>query len=247
MDALRTQSALRYLNEAELAPGADPLELRDTLRELLLDAGEELNRQFSAGRSVSELLRERAMLIDEVLRFLWQRLDAGGPGVALVAVGGYGRGELHPCSDIDVLVLRGGAGGPTNGLEQFLTLLWDIGLKIGHSVRSVEECLKQARADVTVLTNLLEARLLIGDPQLLDAVEAGIAAPNMWPAEEFFRAKVAEQGARHAKYADTEYSLEPNIKSSPGGLRDLQLIGWLARRHFGWSELGELTANRFLT
>ena len=247
MDALRTQSALRYLNEAELATGADPAVLRDTLRELLLNAGEELNRQFSAGRSVGELLRERATLIDEVLRFLWQRLEAGGPGVALIAVGGYGRGELHPCSDIDVLVLRANNGGPTNGLESFLTLLWDIGLKIGHSVRSVEECLEQARADVTVLTNLLEARLLIGDPTLLEAVEAGIAAPHMWPPEEFFRAKVAEQDARHAKYADTEYSLEPNIKSSPGGLRDLQLIGWLARRHLGWSELSELTDNVFLT
>ena len=169
-------------------------------------------------------------------------------GFALVAVGGYGRGELHPHSDIDLMVLVADDGSThTGNLENFLTMLWDLGLQIGHSVRSVQECISQASADITVLTNLIEARLLLGDETLLRAVEAGTSPAAMWPADDFFRAKLSEQEARHAKYADTEYSLEPNVKGSPGGLRDLQLIGWLAQRHFGWSSVRELTDNQFLT
>jgi len=249
MKALPANPLLASLNRTVLDSGA-PLEaLRRHLREVLENADGALNGQFDDGRAVGDLLRERAAVVDEVLRFAWRHLGVAERGVALVAVGGFGRGELHPCSDVDLLVLLDG--GPersgTEALESFLTLLWDLGLKIGHSVRSVPECLEQAEKDVTVLTNLLEARLLIGDPALLDTVEHGIAAPHMWPPEAFFRAKLREQHERHAKYADTEYSLEPNIKTSPGGLRDLQLIGWLARRHFGWRELSELTAGRFLT
>ncbi|CAN0605524.1 unnamed protein product, partial [Ectocarpus sp. 12 AP-2014] len=168
--------------------------------------------------------------------------------MALVAVGGYGRGELHPHSDIDILILHGDLTEESTGrVESFLTQLWDLGLAIGHSVRTVDQCLAQAKADVTVLTNLVEARLLLGDSMLLEAVEKGITPEHMWSPESFFRAKFGEQEGRHAKYADTEYSLEPNIKGSPGGLRDLQLIGWLARRHFGWQTLRELTDNQFLT
>ena len=215
---------------------------------MLHTAGETLDQEFRSGRRVDDLLHERAALVDELLRFAWRQLEVPEAGLALVAVGGYGRGELYPCSDIDLLVLLNGDDEQdTAALERFLTLLWDLGLKVGHSVRSVAECIAKAGADVTILTNLVEARLLVGDAALLTAVTAGIAPQRMWPAEDFFRAKLREQEIRHAKYADTEYALEPNIKGSPGGLRDLQLIGWLARRHFGWRELTELTDNRFLT
>lgn len=217
------------------------------LREALLSAGETLDQGFRDGRGARELLTDRAAHMDDLLRYAWRWLELEETGLALVAVGGYGRGELHPQSDIDLLILRAGDDESTSeGLEGFLTLLWDLGLQVGHSVRSVRECIAQA-ADVTVLTNLIEARLLLGEQDLLDAVQEGIAAPHMWPPEEFFRAKAKEQEDRHAKYGDTEYSLEPNIKGSPGGLRDLQLIGWLARRHFGWRTVEELTDNHFLT
>jgi len=245
VDARATNPALRFF---EGVAAAEPAQLRQTLRAVLAEATNSFDQEFRDGRNVGELLRERAVLVDELLRHAWRSLDVPEDRLALVAVGGYGRGELHPCSDVDLLVLIDAAEEPdTEALEAFLTLLWDLGLKIGHSVRSVAECLKQARMDVSVLTNLIEARVLLGDEGLLAAVEAGIEPSRMWPADAFYRAKLQEQEARHAKYADTEYSLEPNIKGSPGGLRDLQLIGWLARRHFGWRELQELTANRFLT
>lgn len=222
--------------------------LLPALRQALRRAADDLDRDFRNGRNAGELLRERAALIDELLRHAWRELRLPTRDLALVAVGGYGRGELHPHSDIDLLILHGQADPRhAGGVEDFLTLLWDLGLQIGHSVRSVDECVAAAAADVTVLTSLVEARPLLGDGALVDAVKAGIDARHMWPAEDFFRAKLKEQEARHAKYADTEYSLEPNLKGSPGGLRDLQLIGWLARRHFGWSALQELTENRFLT
>ncbi|MEE4108279.1 MAG: [protein-PII] uridylyltransferase, partial [Halieaceae bacterium] len=237
----------RHGLDHDVLANAPPGTLRERLRHVLQQAGSDLDRRFREGDDVTGLLHERAALVDDVLRFAWEHLAVGTDDLALVAVGGYGRGELHPCSDVDLLVLLGDRQEDTASLERFLTLLWDLGLKIGHSVRSVDDCIGQARDDVTILTNLLEARLLAGDGALLQAVEEGIAPEHMWPAEDFFRAKVEEQNARHAKYADTEYSLEPNIKGSPGGLRDLQLIGWLARRHFGWRELQEITDNRFLT
>ncbi|MDP5070062.1 MAG: [protein-PII] uridylyltransferase [Congregibacter sp.] len=218
------------------------------LRNALQLAAEQLDKDFRNGRSAGELLRARAALVDDILRHAWQALELPNTTLALVAVGGYGRGELHPHSDIDLLILRDSDNdADSKRLESFLTLLWDLGLQIGHSVRSVDECLSQARDDVTVLTNLIEARLLLGQQELLDAVADGTQDTVMWSPDAFYRAKLREQGARHAKFGDTEYSLEPNVKGSPGGLRDLQLIGWLARRHFGWRSVAELRDNHFLT
>lgn len=246
MDAPAQPHGERCADRSACADAAQGL--LPALRQALRQAADDLDRDFRNGRNAGELLRERAALIDELLRHAWRELRLPTRDLALVAVGGYGRGELHPHSDIDLLILHGQADPRhAGGVEDFLTLLWDLGLQIGHSVRSVDECVAAAAADVTVLTSLVEARPLLGDRELVDAVKAGIDARHMWPAEDFFRAKLKEQEARHAKYADTEYSLEPNLKGSPGGLRDLQLIGWLARRHFGWSALQELTENRFLT
>ena len=242
-------AALPRLFESDtLTTNGDPQALVAAMREALQRAGAVLDNEFREGRSAAELLRARAQFMDDLLCYCWRDMALPEAGFALVAVGGYGRGELHPHSDIDLMVLVADDGSThTGNLENFLTMLWDLGLQIGHSVRSVQECISQASADITVLTNLIEARLLLGDETLLRAVEAGTSPAAMWPADDFFRAKLSEQEARHAKYADTEYSLEPNVKGSPGGLRDLQLIGWLAQRHFGWSSVRELTDNQFLT
>ncbi|MFK7830824.1 MAG: [protein-PII] uridylyltransferase [Congregibacter sp.] len=280
------------LREPREEPLFDPQKLRaacainglvPALRDSLQCASEQLDGEFKSGRRVHDLLHDRAQLIDDVLRFTWAELELPTQRMALVAVGGYGRGELHPQSDIDLLILRTPAdaahshhadsqsniqpepdgksssknatGDTLRGhtsqdnslLESFLTLLWDLGLQIGHSVRTVDECVAQARNDVTVLTNLIEARVLLGDASLLQSVAQATSPADMWPAADFFRAKLREQEIRHAKFGDTEYSLEPNIKGSPGGLRDLQLIGWLAQRHFGWRSAQQLTDNQFLT
>ncbi|MBA6412755.1 [protein-PII] uridylyltransferase [Parahaliea sp. F7430] len=206
--------------------------------------------QFYAGVEAGPLIRLRAAFMDSMLGILWDSQQWPSTDIALVAVGGYGRGELHPHSDIDILIITGHEADDENShrhIEIFLTLLWDTGLTIGHSVRTVNECRRRAARDIIILTNLMEARVIRGDAALMQAVHEATAPEQMWPSGEFFRAKLAEQQARHNKYADTEYNLEPNVKSSPGGLRDLQIIGWIAMRHFGVKTLDDLPSNDFLT
>jgi len=216
----------------------------------LADTRDALAERFKNGESVTTLVRLRATLVDHVLVNLWKRADAGlDQEVALVAVGGYGRGELHPCSDVDVMLLVGCM--PTAAQEkaigQFVTALWDLGLDPGHSVRSIEQCQEESRADVSVATTLMEARLLSGPKPLFDAMMTAVAAPDIWPSDRFFAAKREEQRARHLRYEDTAYKLEPNVKRSPGGLRDIQMIGWVAKRHFGVRTLDDLVQHNFLT
>ncbi|MFC7517452.1 [protein-PII] uridylyltransferase [Herbaspirillum sp. GCM10030257] len=148
---------------------------------------------------------------------------------ALVAVGGYGRGELFPHSDVDVLILLESPADEAlrSKLEELVQLFWDIGLEIGHSIRTVDECLSESAADITVQTSLLEARLITGNRKLFQFLrERCNAAINP---QAFFQAKTLEMRQRHVKYEDTPYSLEPNCKESPGGLRDLQVILWVAK------------------
>jgi [protein-PII] uridylyltransferase len=218
------------------------------LRESLTSSGEDLRARFLAGESVVDLVRARAALIDEVLVRLW-REQLEPMGVTLVAVGGYGRGELHPGSDVDVMLLLPDElpEGAEDALSGFVTSLWDIGLEIGHSSRTVAECKEQAAADLSVVTTLMEARRLAGPEALFDAMQAVIMPENMWPSDQFFEEKRKEQIARHHRYHDTAYNLEPNVKGSPGGLRDIQMIGWVAKRHFGAATLAELVDHRFLT
>ena len=210
-------------------------------------ADKQLDDAFRAGHLAGELIHWRAGVVDQLLCALWERFIRRADGLALIAVGGYGRGELHPHSDVDLLILQSECASSADGVEQFITLLWDLGLKIGHSVRTLDECTQRAAEDISILTNLLEARLLAGDGDLLARLQEQTSTAHMWPAREFLQAKLAEQRARHSKFADTEYNLEPNVKSSPGGLRDLQLIGWLARRHSGWVTAEQFTSSGFLT
>ncbi len=168
--------------------------------------------------------------------------------LALVAVGGYGRGELMPCSDVDVMVLlpQGDEPAWTAPLERFLTFLWDIGLETGHSVRTIDDCQREALADLGVATTLFEARLLAGSSKLFDAMRRALAPDRLWSSRDFFDAKLREQTERHHRFHDTAYNLEPNVKQGPGGLRDLQTIAWVAKRHFGADTLQELAAHGFL-
>lgn len=210
-------------------------------------ANDYLHKRFHNGQETGDLLRLRAAFIDGLLGALWDQRDWGDATLALVAVGGYGRGELHPHSDIDILLLLGeGCEHCEEELKDLLTLLWDIGLDLGHSVRTVAECVEKAQADITILTNLMEARVLRGPQSLMKEVRKLTSPAQMWASPEFFRAKLEEQRARHLKFADTEYNLEPNVKGSPGGLRDLQIIGWIAERHFGVESLEKLEAEEFL-
>ena len=223
----------------------------DSCRSLLATAKEELSERFFAEEPVEGLVRARSRFTDLLLCTLWRaRLSADlAARLALVAVGGYGRGELHPYSDVDFLVLVPAplADAERASVEQLVSFLWDIGLEVGHSVRTVAECAEESAADVGVMTTLMEARRLAGSAELVSAMRAALAPDRVWPVREFFEAKVREQQERRLKANDTAYNLEPNVKTGPGGLRDIQTIAWVAKRQFGAESLDELVTHGFLT
>ena len=186
----------------------------------------------STGRAVRKVLQRMSQLTDSVLVRLWQHAGLGEP-YALLAVGGFGRGELFPHSDVDVLVLLPDGQSPEfdpelqKKIETFIGSCWDVGLEIGSSVRTLSDCLAEADKDVTVQTALLECRLITGNQALVAQFQQAFFAA-MDP-KAFFVAKTLEMHQRHTKFEDTPYSLEPNCKESPGGLRDLQVILWVAK------------------
>jgi len=230
------------LQDGQFSPSA--------FRQVLDHGGELLRERFLADDVIEDLVRDRARLVDIALRTAWVR-HAGkfAEDLALVAVGGYGRGELHPSSDIDIMVLlpKSDSADWQPDIEKFLSFLWDIGLEVGHSVRSIDDCQRESLADISVATTLFEARLLAGPEALFAGMRRALASDRLWSSQDFFEAKVKEQTERHHRYFDTAYNLEPNVKSSPGGLRDIQTIGWVAKRHFGTDTLDELVAHGFLT
>lgn len=217
-------------------------------RELLAEGSRRVREAFESGAPIDALVTARSDLVDTVLASAWNTLVDTGDA-CLVAVGGYGRGELLPHSDIDLLILyrEGRLEHVGKSLESFLTHLWDIGLEIGHSVRSPAECAEQAAGDITIMTNLMESRALAGDSGLFAAMRATTSAEHIWSSAEFFKAKVEEQHARHARYDETAYKLEPNVKESPGGLRDIQTIAWVAKRQFATNTLDGLVDYGFLS
>jgi [protein-PII] uridylyltransferase len=199
-----------------------------------------LEHDFLQHGKATRLLNAHSRLIDRYLCHVWQLLVMPDH-IALVAVGGYGRGELFPKSDIDLLILLDAE--PDEALQQKLQsligMLWDIGLEVGHSIRTVAQCLKEAN-DITVQTNLLEARLLSGDQDLFGDLHDAVRQ-HLDP-RQFYLAKLQEQQKRHARFLDADFNLEPNLKESPGGLRDLQTITWIARAAglgTRWSELAQ--------
>ena len=223
----------------------------DALRARFRDGKAALIERFGRARptaaSAASLLRALARHVDRTLLDLWRHAFMP-PGAALLAVGGYGRGELFPHSDVDVVVLL-----PADGhgdalraaIEGFIAACWDVGLEIGSSVRSVEECLAEARRDVTVQTALLESRFLTGSRSVFAAFQE--ASARAMDPKAFLRAKTLEMRQRHVKYEDTPYALEPNCKESPGGLRDLQVVIWVARAAGLGRTWSELAANGLIT
>jgi [protein-PII] uridylyltransferase len=219
-------------------------------RELLKERYNADAEAFRQGADVRALVHSRSGTLDTVLALIWNRYAfAASADISLVAVGGYGRGELHPHSDIDLLILT------RSGIEEnwqedlgaFITLLWDLKLDIGHSVRSIQESMDAAREDVTILTNLLETRTIAGPDNLRDELSHQVYSDAISSDRDYFIAKREEQKQRHAKYGDTEYNLEPNVKGSPGALRDIQTIGWITKRHFGLQNIADLTRFSILT
>ncbi len=217
-------------------------------RRFLVDSQQALLERFHANADIEHLIHGRSWLVDQVLTRCWARMLGDVHG-ALVAVGGYGRNELLPGSDVDIMVLLGEPEDQRTSeqIERFLMLLWDIGLEVGHSVRTLEDCSEQARADITVATNLLEARLLSGPEPLFEDMRERAGPAHVWQGRTFFEAKLREQEERYKRFDDAVYNLEPNVKEGPGGLRDAQMIAWVFKRHFGSDTLRDLIARGFIT
>ncbi|WP_432697627.1 [protein-PII] uridylyltransferase [Marinobacterium sp. YM272] len=249
----RNQAAEQFARYLDI--DALQLELEDNppfkvLKKALSESRQTMDAAFTQGEDIRHLIYGRAWVLDQILTLAWNRFDwPEGDKVALVAVGGYGRGELHPFSDVDILILADGVNAESfeGSISGFLTLLWDIGLEIGSSVRTIDDCYQEAMKDITIATNLIESRTLVGNERLQEEMYERVTSEGAWTDKEFFRAKYAEQVERHKKTNNTEYNLEPNLKNSPGGLRDLQTIGWVAKRHFGATYIRDLVDHGFLT
>jgi [protein-PII] uridylyltransferase len=208
-----------------------------------------LDEKFKAKGNIEHIIAELTLFIDQLLSLAWQQYDwKNADDIALLAVGGYGRGELHPYSDIDIQILlaRNNAKKYKTNIEKFLTFLWDINLEIAQSVRSINESKQEAAKDITIATALLESRVICGKSALHKKLMLEVSKKKTWEPKKFFSAKRQEQIARHAKYDDIDYALEPNLKVAPGGLRDIQTIGWISKHYFGASDFQELVERGFL-
>lgn len=227
------------------APAASPGMPADATRRATLEKNQrELAEAFDHGDDIDTLLHRRTQAVDAAVIAAFNEAFPESGGLALIATGGYGRGELFPRSDVDLLIVADEAVQQARrvAIEAFFAGLWDLGIAPGHAVRSLAQCVQAAREDVTVATAMQEARPLAGDLSSFASVRSALNAPDLWPPAEFYAAKRAEWAARHARYHDTAYNLEPNLKEGPGGLRDLHTLQWIAQRMYGVQKLDELLA-----
>jgi len=217
------------------------------LRQLLGDVDRALEVAFGEGGDAGALARRRGDSVARIVVHLWTACLGEVTGAALFAVGGFGRGLLFPCSDVDLLVLvEQPEPARLRALEQFFATLWDIGLKVGHAVRDPAQCRALAAEDASVFTSLLDARRLAGDPLFEGRLRAIVDDPALWPPREYLAARLAERDARHARFDDTAYNLEPNIKEGPGGLRTLDSMRWMGRRLADAADLPDMVVEGLL-
>ncbi|GLP96724.1 bifunctional uridylyltransferase/uridylyl-removing protein GlnD [Paraferrimonas sedimenticola] len=229
----------------ELAP-LSPETCKAALNDAALKDLDAFKSGAESGLSIVDLVYARSQRIDALLVGLWQQLGLDKAPISLIAVGGYGRGELHPHSDIDLLLLLESelSAEHKQAIGEFVAFLWDCKLDVGHSVRTLPQTIEVALEDITIATNLLESRLLIGSDEHYLHLHDAVRQPDFWPSAEFFLAKRDEQDARHQRAS--AFDLEPNIKTCPGGLRDVQTVAWVAMRHFDAASLDELVEYGFL-
>lgn len=219
------------------------------IREYLKRQQALMHKAFADGIFIEYLLGARAMVVDRLLDALWTDSQLDDHPLGLFAVGGYGRGELHPFSDVDVLILgeENDIKAASEQLTTFTTRLWDFNVEIGHAVRSFDDCRELARGDITIATSLIECRPICARPEMMERLETVAFDDSLWSTQAFYQAKVAEQDERYDKHDNSDNRLEPDIKNAPGGLRDLHTIIWVTRRHFRTTRLITLVDEGLLT
>ena len=209
---------------------------------------QQLQESYDNGQTIRDVIKARSNCIDEALVLLWNHAGLDQTELGLFAVGGYGRREMLPHSDIDIMILSENEISEEHGklISNFIASLWDVSnFKPGISVRSLNDCVEQARNDLTVATTLIEARLITGYPHLAKWPRRIVA--QTWADQTFYDAKMAEQSKRYAQHNNTESNLEPDIKNAPGGIRDINQIGWIAKRHFRVNRIYDLVHLGFIT
>ena len=239
-----TASILKYISPK------DPLEHSvSNYKQFREDLLELLRKRFNGHTEIYELISLNTCIIDALLKNIWATFQIPVEAAALVAIGGYGRRELFPESDIDLMIILNTK---TNDevkakVEAFLTFLWDINLPIAQSVRTLKDCLNEAKYDITVMTSLMELYYLSGSKDLYEQLINITTSSKLWPSKKFFKEKVIELENRHHKYGDTANHLEPNVKENPGGLRDVHTLRWLTNRHFKTECFEDLGPKEFLS
>ncbi len=254
------KASLLDMDTLQKALRANNKPVTELVKQTLKRAEQQMNEWFRQERSIIALVHGRSWLLDQLIVLLWRQcidtcyknssiIQPSLPPPSLFATGGYGRKELHPHSDIDLLVLTENETDENffaGAIKKFITWLWDIGLKVGTAVRTLAQSSSLAKNDISVLTSLMEARLLSGNIELYTQLQKSIAPSVMWSGHHYLQAKYAEQKKRHIKYNQTSYNLEPDIKESPGGLRDIHMILWVLQRHYNHSGLVHLVELGFL-
>lgn len=218
------------------------------LRKCVSDSQDWLESSFNT-HNTRLLVESRPLFVDALLKKCWQLFGLdNSTELSIIAVGGYGRGQLHPYSDIDILILYKNelSKDCEESIKQMISLLWDIKLDIGQAVRSVKETIKQAADDITIATNIIESRLLAGSQETYDSLKSAMQTEQFWSSSDFYLAKLEEQRQRHKKYNGTAYNLEPNLKENPGGLRDIQTTTWVAKKHFNVLKGHDLVKHGYL-
>ncbi|TAL83493.1 MAG: [protein-PII] uridylyltransferase [Rhodanobacter sp.] len=223
------------------------VDARKALRQLLGDVDRALATAFRDGAEAGVLAQRRAAAVDRVVIHVWVACLGDVTGAALFAVGGFGRGLLFPYSDVDLLVLvEAPEPSRLRALEQCFATLWDVGLKVGHAVRDPAQCRVLAAQDVSVFTSLLDARRLAGDLSFNAHLQSIVDDPALWPPPRYLAARLAERDVRHARFDDTAYNLEPNLKDGPGGLRTLDSLRWLGLRLAHANDFSDLVVEGLL-
>lgn len=235
------------MSDSDMSPQLDPAMSIPEYKKIIQDADNYLNDNFTR-IAIDEIVKMRSEFFDSLLLHLWQCSDLDN-NISLNAIGGYGRQTLHPHSDIDLCIIfdKPLSNHDADQIARFFTRLWDLGLDLGHSVRALDEINSACTEEITIATSLFEMRHLAGPAAHAEQVLDQLYKDNIWNGEEFFKAELAEQEQRHMKARGSAFSLEPNLKNSPGGIRDIQTIIWVARKYFAAEDMAALRRFGFFT